>query len=220
MFPRSLHRFAATFDAQLLEHIGEVPLDGGRRDPESSRDLLVGQALGEQLEHVEHRVAVEVERPPVVAEGQVDVGDPPVRVVGRAGEGDAERPRVVERLPSPGKRRGPEFRMPDACPSCATPLVERGPFTTELFQRPPQPADEDGRGPTYPAALHAATEGMGAAFEELFEGTATPAQVDKIVNDAIGGGGPFNVMDLTRGNLLNIHCLELMRDAETGSAGR
>ena len=32
----------------------------------------------------------------------------------------------------------------------------------------------------------------------------------------IGGGGPFNVMDLTKGNLLNIHCLELMRDAETG----
>ena len=49
------------------------------------------------------------------------------------------------------------------------------------------------------------------------EGTATPAQVDRIVNDAIGGGGPFNVMDLTKGNLLNIHCLELMRDAPTGS---
>jgi len=48
------------------------------------------------------------------------------------------------------------------------------------------------------------------------EGTATPAQVDKIVNDAIGGGGPFNVMDLTRGNLLNVHCLELMQQAETG----
>ena len=48
------------------------------------------------------------------------------------------------------------------------------------------------------------------------EGTATPAQVDEIVNDAIGGGGPFNVMDLTRGNLLNIHCLELMRDAADG----
>jgi enoyl-CoA hydratase/3-hydroxyacyl-CoA dehydrogenase len=48
------------------------------------------------------------------------------------------------------------------------------------------------------------------------EGTATPAQVDKIVNDAIGGGGPFNVMDLTKGNLLNIHCLELMQEAPTG----
>jgi enoyl-CoA hydratase/3-hydroxyacyl-CoA dehydrogenase len=49
------------------------------------------------------------------------------------------------------------------------------------------------------------------------EGTATPAQVDKIVNDAIGGGGPFNVMDLTRGNLLNVHCLELMKAGPTGS---
>ena len=28
-------------------------------------------------------------------------------------------------------------------------------------------------------------------------GIATPAQVDDIVNDAVGGGGPFNVMDLT-----------------------
>jgi enoyl-CoA hydratase/3-hydroxyacyl-CoA dehydrogenase len=50
------------------------------------------------------------------------------------------------------------------------------------------------------------------------DGTATPAQVDKIVNDAIGGGGPFNVMDLTKGNLLNIHCLELMRNAPGGGA--
>lgn len=48
------------------------------------------------------------------------------------------------------------------------------------------------------------------------EGTATPAQVDKVVNEAIGGGGPFLVMDLTRGNLLNVHCLELMKEAPTG----
>ena len=49
------------------------------------------------------------------------------------------------------------------------------------------------------------------------EGIANPAQVDRIVNDAVGGGGPFNVMDLTRGNLLTVHCQELMRDAVTGS---
>ena len=49
------------------------------------------------------------------------------------------------------------------------------------------------------------------------EGLATPAQVDRIVNEAIGGGGPFNVMDLTRGNLLNVKCLKLMEEAETGS---
>ena len=49
------------------------------------------------------------------------------------------------------------------------------------------------------------------------EGVATPAQVDRIVNDAIGGGGPFNVMDATRGNLLTVKCQRLMQDAETGS---
>ena len=49
------------------------------------------------------------------------------------------------------------------------------------------------------------------------EGIATPAQVDRIVNEAIGGGGPFNVMDLTRGNLLTVHCQELMKEAPTGS---
>lgn len=50
------------------------------------------------------------------------------------------------------------------------------------------------------------------------EGVATPAQVDAIVDAAVGGGGPFNVMDLTRGNALTVHCQELMRDAPTGTA--
>jgi enoyl-CoA hydratase/3-hydroxyacyl-CoA dehydrogenase len=49
------------------------------------------------------------------------------------------------------------------------------------------------------------------------EGLATPAQVDKAVNDAIGGGGPFNVMDLTRGNKLVAHCQELMQGAKHGT---
>jgi len=49
------------------------------------------------------------------------------------------------------------------------------------------------------------------------EGIATAAQVDKIVNDAVGGGGPLNVMDGTRGNLLVVHCQHLMKDAPTGS---
>lgn len=49
------------------------------------------------------------------------------------------------------------------------------------------------------------------------DGVANPAQIDAIVNDAIGGGGPFNVMDLTRGNLLVKHCQELMQEADTGS---
>jgi len=38
-------------------------------------------------------------------------------------------PQVVERIPEKGRRRGRAFRMPEVCPSCATALVERGPFT-------------------------------------------------------------------------------------------
>jgi enoyl-CoA hydratase/3-hydroxyacyl-CoA dehydrogenase len=50
------------------------------------------------------------------------------------------------------------------------------------------------------------------------EGLATPAQVDAIVHGALGGGGPFNVMDLTRGNLLTAKCQRLMQSAPTGTA--
>jgi DNA ligase (NAD+) len=38
-------------------------------------------------------------------------------------------PQVVERVEEAGRERSPSFRMPDACPSCSTPLIERGPFT-------------------------------------------------------------------------------------------
>ena len=38
-------------------------------------------------------------------------------------------PQVVERLEEPGQERGEPFRMPDECPSCGTPLRERGPFS-------------------------------------------------------------------------------------------
>lgn len=48
------------------------------------------------------------------------------------------------------------------------------------------------------------------------EKVATPAQIDAIVHKAIAGGGPLNVMDLTRGNLLTVHCQELMQEAPTG----
>lgn len=55
------------------------------------------------------------------------------------------------------------------------------------------------------------------AVRIVADGVATPAQVDVIVNTAIGGGGPFNVLDGTRGNLLTAHCQELMVEAETGT---
>ncbi|MBW6454375.1 MAG: NAD-dependent DNA ligase LigA [Trueperaceae bacterium] len=39
-------------------------------------------------------------------------------------------PQVVERLAGPpGAERGAPFRMPEACPSCGTPLIDRGPYT-------------------------------------------------------------------------------------------
>jgi len=39
-------------------------------------------------------------------------------------------PQVVERLEGPpGVARGVPFRMPENCPSCATPLIDRGPYT-------------------------------------------------------------------------------------------
>jgi DNA ligase (NAD+) len=41
-------------------------------------------------------------------------------------------PQVIERIEEEGdqrRERGPEWRMPEACPSCGTALVERGPFT-------------------------------------------------------------------------------------------
>ncbi|MDP9121429.1 MAG: NAD-dependent DNA ligase LigA, partial [Acidobacteriota bacterium] len=38
-------------------------------------------------------------------------------------------PQVVERLEEPERPRSAEWRMPASCPSCGTPLVERGPFT-------------------------------------------------------------------------------------------
>ncbi len=46
------------------------------------------------------------------------------------------------------------------------------------------------------------------------QGIATPKQVDQVVDAALGGGGPFNVMDLTRGNLLTVHCQELMYEID------
>ncbi len=49
------------------------------------------------------------------------------------------------------------------------------------------------------------------------EGLATPAQVDKIVDNAIGGGGPFRVIDLTNSSLLLAHCQLLMQEGPTGT---
>jgi DNA ligase (NAD+) len=38
-------------------------------------------------------------------------------------------PQVVERIEEPDRERSPVWQMPPTCPSCGTPLGERGPFT-------------------------------------------------------------------------------------------
>jgi DNA ligase (NAD+) len=38
-------------------------------------------------------------------------------------------PQVIERIEEEGHERGPVWQMPETCPSCGTPLTERGPFT-------------------------------------------------------------------------------------------
>ncbi len=38
-------------------------------------------------------------------------------------------PHVIERIEEDGHRRPAPWRMPESCPSCGAPLVERGPFT-------------------------------------------------------------------------------------------
>jgi NAD(P)-dependent dehydrogenase (short-subunit alcohol dehydrogenase family) len=65
-------------------------------------------------------------------------------------------------------------------------IVEPGPFTTSLFPSSPQPEDADGRGTSYPAAVHAAHAGLGAAFEGLFADPQAPTD-PAIVVDAIAG---------------------------------
>ncbi|HXG52824.1 MAG TPA: NAD-dependent DNA ligase LigA [candidate division Zixibacteria bacterium] len=38
-------------------------------------------------------------------------------------------PEVVERIPEPGLRRAPPFKMPSKCPACGSRVIERGPYT-------------------------------------------------------------------------------------------
>ncbi|MGB5163287.1 MAG: NAD-dependent DNA ligase LigA [Thermoanaerobaculia bacterium] len=49
-------------------------------------------------------------------------------------------PQVVERIEEPGRKRTPRFQMPDDCPSCGTPLIDRGPFSVcpNSFECPAQ----------------------------------------------------------------------------------
>ena len=76
-------------------------------------------------------------------------------------------PKVVERIEEPGHERGPVWRMPPACPSCGTALVERGPFTVcpNSFECPAQLA---GRIVHFASRAALDIEGLGEESAKLF----------------------------------------------------
>jgi DNA ligase (NAD+) len=53
-------------------------------------------------------------------------------------------PQVIERIDEPDRERAAPFRMPERCPVCDTPLMERGPFTVcpNAFDCPAQLAGQ------------------------------------------------------------------------------
>jgi len=76
-------------------------------------------------------------------------------------------PQVIERIEEPDRERGPIWRMPEACPSCGTPLVERGPFTLcpNSFECPAQLA---GRLVHLASRMALDIEGLGDESAKLF----------------------------------------------------
>lgn len=90
-------------------------------------------------------------------------------------------PQVVERVDEPGRVRNEPYRLPERCPSCDTPLVERGPFTLcpNSFECPAQLAgriqhfasrqalDIEGLGEETSRQL--VTEGLVRQLPELFD---------------------------------------------------
>jgi len=76
-------------------------------------------------------------------------------------------PQVIERIEEPDRERGPEWRMPEVCPSCGTPLIERGPFTVcpNSFECPAQLA---GRIVHFASRDALDVEGLGDETAKLF----------------------------------------------------
>jgi DNA ligase (NAD+) len=76
-------------------------------------------------------------------------------------------PQVIERIEEPDRERGPEWRMPANCPSCGTPLIERGPFTVcpNSFECPAQLA---GRIVHFASRDALDIEGLGDETAKLF----------------------------------------------------
>jgi DNA ligase (NAD+) len=76
-------------------------------------------------------------------------------------------PQVIERIDEPDRERAPEWRMPLACPSCGTELIERGPFTVcpNSFECPAQLA---GRIVHFASRDALDIEGLGDETSKLF----------------------------------------------------
>ncbi len=76
-------------------------------------------------------------------------------------------PQVIERIDEPERERAPEWRMPEKCPSCGTPLGERGPFTVcpNSFECPAQLA---GRIVHFASRDALDVEGLGDETAKLF----------------------------------------------------
>jgi NAD(P)-dependent dehydrogenase (short-subunit alcohol dehydrogenase family) len=64
-------------------------------------------------------------------------------------------------------------------------VVEPGPFTTALFPSSPRPEDVDGRVGTYPPIAHETFQGMGAAFEGIFQDPDMPTNPQWVVDRII-----------------------------------
>ncbi|HEY0514872.1 MAG TPA: NAD-dependent DNA ligase LigA [Thermoanaerobaculia bacterium] len=76
-------------------------------------------------------------------------------------------PQVIERIEEPDRERAPVWTMPAVCPSCATPLLERGPFTVcpNSFECPAQLA---GRIVHFASRDALDVEGLGDETSKLF----------------------------------------------------
>lgn len=76
-------------------------------------------------------------------------------------------PQVIERIDEPDRERGPEWKMPERCPSCDTQLTERGPFTVcpNSFECPAQLA---GRIVHFASRDALDVEGLGDETSKLF----------------------------------------------------
>jgi DNA ligase (NAD+) len=76
-------------------------------------------------------------------------------------------PLVIERIEEPERERATAWKMPETCPSCGTPLVERGPFTVcpNSFECPAQLA---GRIVHFASRNALDIEGLGDETSKLF----------------------------------------------------